>query len=126
MKTIVEGGSAAACKTFRKAVTLHTILLGVSGACYNEPIDQYAPCDRLVTTRRDGENENAPHSQALEPGEFPLPAKFFFSLNTEESSEGILAFGHSRAPPCWTAQILEGFQGLRRCGCVVYGEMLRD
>eukprot|EP00983_Pelagomonas_calceolata_P078215 1154193-Pelagomonas_calceolata.AAC.1 len=32
---------------------------------------------------------------------------------------------HSRAPSCWTAQILDGFEGLRRY-CAVHGELLRE
>eukprot|EP00983_Pelagomonas_calceolata_P072124 1151569-Pelagomonas_calceolata.AAC.3 len=80
------------CKNISgKAVTLHTILLGVSGTCYTKHtlyqfeqlgLDhqraiklasklhahsvQYA--HKLVTTRRAIENGNSSHSQVLEPG----------------------------------------------------------
>jgi len=82
-----------------KAVTLHTILLGVGGTCFREHtlnqlkqlgLDQQRAlklarnlhahsvqyAHKLVTTRRAIENKNTSHSQVLEPGAFSNPPDF--------------------------------------------------
>eukprot|EP00983_Pelagomonas_calceolata_P040644 1137707-Pelagomonas_calceolata.AAC.3 len=79
-----------------EVVTLHTVLLGIGGACYTEhtkkqskQLDHHHQCaikvarklhahskkyaHKLVTARRTIEDRNASYSQLLEPGAFNNP-----------------------------------------------------
>eukprot|EP00983_Pelagomonas_calceolata_P085358 1156533-Pelagomonas_calceolata.AAC.3 len=91
-----------------KAVTLHTILLGVGGTCYTDhTLNQFKQrgldhqranelaqklhahsvqyANKLVTTRHAMENSNASHNQVLEPGASsnpPDPISLFFCVTS--------------------------------------------
>eukprot|EP00983_Pelagomonas_calceolata_P052913 1143066-Pelagomonas_calceolata.AAC.2 len=79
-----------------------------------------------------------------------VPLRFYWFMSAVKMCNGLLSYNcetlrkvlnadlhlHSQAPSCWTAQILDGFPGLRHCdsfvtvmkqgtGCA-HGEMLRE